>query len=396
MDGPTSAAAQSATRWLMDEGRKAADTNVLLAGLSDVLIRLGVPLARATTHIPTLHPQFRWVMRVWQRAAVVEELRRAHGIEVTPTFHGNTVEHVVETGRWLEYRSHDASSRRFPVLRELWKEGYTHYVMAPLGFTYGGAGAASWATAEPGGFAAEHLHLLHEIVPAFSLVLEFKGLWRELTELLGAYVGHDPTRRILAGTVQRGDIRRIPAAVMLTDLRGFGKLSDELPEQQVIELLNEHFDCIVPYVLAEGGEVLKYIGDGVLAVFGENRTNGMPCEAAYRAARAALSALSARNADRQPDGPCLRIGIALHYGEVAYGNIGSDGRLDFTAIGRDVNIVSRLEGLCKPLERSLLMTDRFASRLCAAVVELGQFEFRGFRQHETVFGLAEDEAEGQA
>jgi adenylate cyclase len=370
-------------------GRRAADVGELLIGFSDMLVRLGVPLTRASTHAPTLHPEFRWVMRLWQHGALVAETRRSHGIEATATYKGNPVEHVVTSGRWLDCRLDDSGSQRFPVLRDLRKEGYTHYVMAPLRFSDGSVGAASWATIAAGGFALEHVRLLREVVDVFSLIFETKGLRRVLADLLVSYVGRDPARRILEGTVRRGDVRRIHAAIMLTDMRGFGKLSDELPEERVVELLNEHFDCIVPHVLAEGGEVLEFIGDGVLAVFGADQPEKKLCQAAFRAAQAALAAIARRNADGGFQSVRIDIGIALHCGEVAYGNIGSGDRLDFTAIGRDVNIVSRLERLCGPLERSLLMTGEFVSGLELPVVELGHFEFKGFKRHEAVFGVAD-------
>jgi adenylate cyclase len=126
----------------MDEGRRAADVGKLLLGFSDTLVRLGVPLTRASTHAPTLHPEFRWVMQLWQHGALVAETRRSHGIEATATYKGNPVEHVVGSERWLDCRLDDSGSQRFPVLRELRKEGYTHYVMAPLRFSDGSVGAA--------------------------------------------------------------------------------------------------------------------------------------------------------------------------------------------------------------------------------------------------------------
>jgi len=391
MGAPLSRDAQEIIQWLRDHGRQTHDTGDLLQGFCAVLAAHGVPVARATTHARTLHPQFRWIMRLWRRGASVEETRRRHGIETTPTFHGNPVEHVVETGQWLDQRLDDSVADRFPVYRELLRDGYTHYVMAPLRFSDNGAGAASWATDAPGGFTAAQVGLLREVADFFSLVFEIKGLRRVLTEVLSTYVGHDPAQRILAGTVQRGDVRRIRAAIMLTDLRGFGRLSDEFPEERMVELLNAHFDCIVPHVLAEGGEVLKYTGDGLLAVFDQSRSDGMPCDAAYRAARAALATLAARNAAGGFGGVALRIGVALHCGEVAYGNVGSGDRLDFTAIGRDVNIASRLERLCEPMEQPLLMTGEFVAGLSAGTVELGHFEFKGFKRHEAVYGPADGE-----
>lgn len=380
----------------MEKGRAASDTGELLKGFSETLVQLGVPLARASTHAPTLHPEYRWVMQLWQAGETVGETTRLHGIEATATYRGSPVEYVVDSGKWLNCRLDDVKSQRFAVLRDLRKEGYTHYVMAPLRFSNGVVGATSWATVAGEGFTKEHLRLLHEIVNVFSLIFETKGLRRVLAELLVAYVGHDPARRILEGTVQRGDIRRIRAAIMLTDVRDFGKLSDVLSEEQVVKLLNEHFDCIVPHVLAENGEVLKFIGDGVLAVFGADQPEGKFCQAAYRAARAALAAVAAYNANGGSERVRLNIGIALHCGEVAYGNIGSGDRLDFTAVGRDVNIVSRLERLCGPLERSLLMTAEFVSGLelpAVPVVEIGHFEFKGFKRHEAVFGVADDDGQ---
>ena len=380
-----------ATEWLLAKGREAMDVGQLLNGFSEKLVGLGIPLARASTHAPTLHPEFRWVMQLWQSGELAKETRRSHGIETTTTYKGNPVEQVVNSGKWLDCRLQTDEVNRFPVLQDLHKEGYTHYVMGPLRFSDGTIGAASWATVVDGGFLPEHIRLLQDGIDVFSLVFETKALRRELADLLASYVGRDPAHRILEGTVRRGEVRRVRAAIMLTDMRDYGKLSDELPAERIVELLNEHFDCIVPHVLAEGGEVLKFIGDGVLAVFSANKPGKELCQAAYRAARKALAAIAEANADDGTQNVRFGCGIALHSGEIAYGNIGSGERLDFTAIGRDVNIVSRVERLCGPSGRSLLMTREFVAQLELPVIEVGQFEFKGFKGREPVFGVADDE-----
>jgi adenylate cyclase len=390
MDLSASDRAQVVIDWLLRDGRHALDRQQLLQAFCEKLIEVGVPLARATTHARTLHPQFRWFTHLWRRGSAAEESRRPHSGADLLAVPSNVVRYVLDNDQWLDCRLDDPMAERFPLLGRLQREGYTHFIMAPFRFSNYGVGAASWTTDAPEGFAAEQVLLLRQVADAFFAVFEAKGLRRVLSELLATYVGHDPARYILEGTVQRGDVRRLRAAIMLTDLRGFGHLSDTLPAERVVKLLNEHFDCIVPQVLAEGGEVLKFIGDGVLAVFDQHQAEKMPSDAAYRAARAALAALAARNRAGGFDGIQLRIGIALHCGEVAYGNIGSEDRLDFTTIGRDVNIASRLERLCEPMDRTLLMTGEFVSDLTAPTVELGHFVFKGFKQHEAVYGIADE------
>jgi len=380
--------AEEINGWLLREGRFAESIGILLSSLAQRYNEAGVPLARATTHIRTLHPEFRGVMTLWRRGELLEENTPRHGIENTPSYKRSPVEWVSRTGQWLDRRIDPEAAREIPILGELATQGFTHYLMLPMPFSSGIMNAMSLATDSPAGFHTNHIALFRATVRTLLLVLETKATRRTMTELLTTYVGLDPGSRIIAGAVQRGDVQSIRAAIMLTDMRGFTTLSDEAPAPEVLDALNTYFDCVVPAVDAAGGEVLKFIGDGVLSVFPADGEASLACTAAFMAAQAALAALAL--ARPFATGP-LRMGVALHWGEVAYGNVGSGHRLDFTAIGRDVNLVSRLEKLCGPLDRPLLMTQEFAEYLDVEVFEIGHFEFRGFRQHRAVFGLLHPE-----
>jgi adenylate cyclase len=288
--------------------------------------------------------------------------------------------------RWL---GGEATDRRFPILATLRAQGIMHYVMAPVIFSNRIINPISWATDAPGGFTEADVELFRDLVPAFAPVLEVTAGRRTYGELLATYVGRDPCARIMAGAVQRGNVHHIKAAMLLADLRGFSRLTDELPEQRIIELLNAFFDLVVPGVTGSGGDVLKYIGDAVIAIF--SVTGGddpaPACESALAAAQTTLAALQALPPDLQQH---ISIDIALHYGDAAYGNIGSGDRLDFTAVGRDINILSWLELLCKDVGRPLLMSGAFAAEVAAPVFEIGHFELRGFRQHQSLYGLCQD------
>jgi adenylate cyclase len=268
----------------------------------------------------------------------------------------------------------------------------THYVMAPLVFSNRVVNAMSWATDAPGGFTQADGEMLRDLVPVFVPVLEATAGRRIYSELLATYVGRDPGERIMAGAVQRGDVHRLKAAMLLADMRGFSRLTDELPEERVVELLNGFFDLVVPGVIARGGDVLKYVGDAVIAIFAVSGDDPAPaCRMALAAAQNALAALAAASPEIRQH---VSIDIALHCGDAAYGNIGSGDRLDFTAIGRDLNILSRLELLCKEVGRPLLMTDAFAAGIAEPVFEIGHFELRGFRRHQPVYGLGQQDDAG--
>ena len=385
--------AAGAAAWLAGPGRNVADAQGLLEGFSAALVDLGLPLVRATTHAPTLHPSYRWVMRVWHRGRPTVELRRRHGVEGTTVFHGNPVEHVVATGEPFECRLDGTAPLPFPLLNELRAEGLTQYLIVPLRASGGRTGAASWATARPGGFAPEAIATLKTLADPFSLVFELKGLDRMLVDVLGAYVGQDPARRILAGTVRRGDVRPMRAAMMLTDLRGFGALSDRVGPPAVVANLNRMFDALVPAIEGRGGEVLKYTGDGILAVFDAGRGEAEARRAAFAAAEDGLHALSAVRDDA---GRPFEVGVALHAGDVAYGNVGGGDRLDFTAIGRDLNLLSRVERLCKAYRLPLLATDAFVDGLDLPLDLVDTVALRGFPERHAIYGRPVDARRGLA
>jgi adenylate cyclase len=203
--------------------------------------------------------------------------------------------------------------------------------------------------------------------------------------LLDTYVGHDAGERILAGHIRRGDIEEIHAAIWLSDMRGFTALADTVPPRELIGLLNRYFDCQVPVILDHGAEVLKFMGDGLLAIFTIAGDEAEVCERTLAAARQAQTNVAALGRSAMPG---LRFGLALHIGDVLYGNIGSGNRLDFTCIGPAVNCAARIEKLASQLGREILASDEFARRCPEEFTALGEFTLAGFSAPQLVFALA--------
>ena len=209
-------------------------------------------------------------------------------------------------------------------------------------FSDGRVNVVSWATDRAGGFSDPDLRLFEKVLPTYSTIVEVKSLRRFATNVLSTYVGREPGELIMKGQIRRGDVRTIKAALMMVDLRDFTSLSDALPPSAVIETLNRYFDCVIPPIKRHGGEVLEFLGDGILAILNESgqRSTREACQFAFEAAREGLDGLSALNHHSSITARHLKAGFALHYGEVSYGNIGAGDRLDFTVIGPDVNLTS--------------------------------------------------------
>jgi adenylate cyclase len=269
----------------------------------------------------------------------------------------------------------------FPVLKDLRQEGFTDYFCAPLIFNNGEIHAASWSTKTPGGFSAAEIAGLDAIHPPFARVAEIWALRRIATTLLDTYVGRQTGARVMAGHIQRGDIETIEAVIWLSDLRDFTPMTDNLPPPEVIARLNRFFDGQAPAIHEKGGEVLKFVGDGLLAIFPV--ANGNPA----KACEAALHAVFATQASLAETAQDLRYGLALHVGQVAYGNIGSGDRLDFTCIGPAINMAARLEKLSAEARRPVVASQAFASHVPGDFIHLGDFTLKGFEGRHPVYGL---------
>jgi len=246
-------------------------------------------------------------------------------------------------------------------------------------------------TREPGGFTDEQIAGIEAIITPLARVAEVLALRRMASTLLDTYVGHDAGERILAGHIRRGDIEEIHAAIWLSDMRGFTALTDTLPPRVMIDLLNRYFDCQVPVILDHGAEVLKFMGDGLLAIFTIAGDEIDVCKRALAAARQAQANIAALASSEMPG---LRFGLALHIGDVLYGNIGSGNRLDFTCIGPAVNCAARIEKLASQLGRAILASGEFARYCPGDFTALGEFSLAGFSAPQLVFGL-EDSAQSQ-
>ena len=239
---------------------------------------------------------------------------------------------------------------------------------------------------------AEFASLTYLLAP-LARIAEVRALRRIAINLLDAYVGHDAGERILSGKIFRGDSERIRAAIWLSDMRGFTRLTDRLPPERVIDRLNAFFDCLLPAIEAEGGDVLKFMGDGLLAIFraGDESFDDEARRRALKAAAAARANVRALNdgGDAGEFGT-LRFGLALHFGEALYGNIGGGSRLDFTCIGPAINLAARIEKVAARLERTVVASRAFAGGLAEEFEPLGAFELAGFQERQELYGLPDE------
>jgi adenylate cyclase len=375
----------SVVDWLVDGARTVAAPQDVLADLCDRLVRCGLPLHRVAVFVRTLHPDIMGRRFLWRRGESVLVTEADYAMLETETYHRSPVRAVFASAQPIRLRIEDPDCPQdYGIYEELRDEGVSDYLIQPLPFTSGEAHAISWTTTRPGGFQAFDLAALEAIRLPLARVAEIYGLRRTAINLLDTYVGRKTGERILQGRIRRGDIERIEAVILLTDLRGFTNLGDQLPGDRVLSLLNSYFDCLVPPIEEHGGEVLKFMGDGLLAIFAVTDDPAAACQAALAATAQARAALAAANAERS-DGPALRQGMALHLGDVLYGNIGSAGRLDFTAIGPAVNLTARLETVARDLGRDLVVSAEFAAHCPGSLIPLGKIALRGFREPQEVF-----------
>jgi adenylate cyclase len=377
-------------RWLLVDGPHIDSEIELFDELCWRLLGDGVPLWRASLHIGTLHPQIRGLgARWWRDRKVIEDYRILHGSESTDEYRLSPIRTTVERGTPVRRRL-DAAVTEFPLLEKIRQAGGTDYLAMALNRTFRRFPAVAWATDQPGGFSDAHIAKLEEINPALAAIAETRAVRRISANLLDTYLGPQAGRRILAGQIFRAQGERMRAVIMMTDMRNFTGLSDRLPGDAVIELLDDYFDAVVSPIEEKKGEVLKFIGDGVLAIFpAEDDEDFAPSSLrALEAATEGLERLAAINVARhERDETQLRIGIGLHLGEVIYGNVGAVDRLDFTVIGPAVNLASRIEGLTKRLLRPLLTSSAFAEICPRPLVSLGFHPVRGLYHPEEVFGL---------
>lgn len=376
--------------WLVDGARSARRPQDVLAGLCERLLACGLPLHRVAVFVPTLHPDVMGQRFLWREGEEVAINDAPYTMLETGTYLRSPVRIVFATGQpiRLPIGSPDCP-QDYDIVAELRAEGVSDYLIQPLPFTSGQVRAISWTTTRAGGFDDGDLAAFDAVSRPLARLVEIYALRRTATNLLDTYVGRHAGERILRGRIRRGDIERIEAVVMLTDLRDFTTLSEQLPGDQVIGLLNSYFDCVVPPIEAHGAEVLKFIGDGLLAIFAVADDVGAACREALVVSEEIRAGIAAANAERQRAGePVLRHAMALHVGNVLYGNIGSAKRLDFTTIGPAVNLTARLETLARDLGRDLLVSATFAAHSPQALASLGTFELRGIAAPQEVFAPA--------
>ena len=383
--------------WLVGEAISLPLIRQVVAEFCRRVAEEGMPLQRVLVSLRTLHPELSTVGYLWQRdAPEVREVARGHDLFATPLYQQSPIRLIHEGEEEIRRRIDPAATAfEFGILADLQAMGATDYICLPLRFSRGRRNVVSFATNQPGGFSDRQLDRLRGLLPPLSLVLEVHAAYQLAETLLDTYLGHEAGRRVLNGSVKRGDGRPIAAALWYCDLSGFTQLTERLPAPEVIEMLDEFFTCMAEPVQTRGGEILKFIGDAMLAIFpmADDLDRDRACLTALEAAREALAGFDKLNERRCELGrPALGVKIALHAGTVVFGNIGAPSRLDFTTIGPAVNMVTRLEGLAGRLGLRLLASERFASPCDSQMVSIGYHPLRGIALQQELFTVPEEAA----
>jgi adenylate cyclase len=388
---------QNLMDWLIDGARSATDPRAVMAECCGRLVEAGVPLWRVGVFIRTLHPEIFGTNFVWKPGAEVEIGTVDFNIMESEAFNASPLKIVFTDGIEVRCRADDPEASRFPVIAELAAEGVTDYIALPLLFMDRSINASSWTTKQPGGFTDAELGALRALIPALARYCEITQSHRVASTLLDTYVGNRAGTKILGGQIRRGHTESMHAAIWLSDLRGFTALSDRLPAETVVDILNRYFDCQVTAIRKHGGEVLKYMGDGLLAVFPIDEYVGdaqQVCSHVLEAARESRAGVLDMEYAVGETNEKFRFGVALHVGPILYGNIGGGNRLDFTCIGPAVNLAARLEKIASRLHRIIVASEGFAGICGGGWRDLGEFPIAGFSRAERVYGLADETPAG--
>jgi adenylate cyclase len=388
--------------WITEAGLAGQSETATLEGFCVRALELGLPLARANVVIDTLHPIYEGRAFVWKRNSGKTSLTEFGRGNVNVQRWENSPYYYLEQigDSMLRRRLTAESEKEFPVFPELRADGMTEYVAIINRFAAEGIVGdmdcvySSWATDATSGFCDTDVDDLIRLTPLLALTLKAASLARIAATLVETYLGRDAGRRVLEGRIARGVAEQIDAAIWFSDLRGYTRLSDSAKPADIIPLLNEYADAVISAIHDHSGDVLKLMGDGVLAIFTATDRTGA-CEAALSAAEDAPRRIAEVNRLRSADQlPTTELYLGLHVGEVFYGNIGSDERLDFTIVGPAVNEVSRIASMCRSVDQPLLVSSAFAAALGASrnrLVSVGRYALRGVSRPQDLFTLTNDQ-----
>jgi adenylate cyclase len=365
----------------------------LFARLCEKLVDDGLPVTRATLHARGLHPQFIGAAMIWRNDGRPVQMRMITRADVeSAQFQNSPIKALYEGADGVRQRLDlPTTGPEYGIYGDLRAAGFTDYVARPLVASDARRHTVTFATDRPGGFSTDDLFTLDDLLPLLSMAAEAR-IGRRITKtILETYVGKEAGLQILAGNIRRGAHEVIDAAVWIADLAHFSELADHAPRDEVLGVLDTFFDAMGKPIQMHGGEILKFMGDAVMCVFRLDRPDAG--KRALMAAREAYRAMETISQERRANGSePLGYGLGLHLGEVIFGNIGTENRLDFTVIGPAVNEAARLERLSRTLGRHVVISDAFAAHVGRQeLVPLGQHQLRGREIPIELFGLPEEE-----
>lgn len=374
--------------WLIAEGRLLADPIALVEALCRRLVAAGLPLQRVRIGQSISHPLLGAWGVVWTPTEGGQEYVVDQRVLATDSFVGSPFETVIRTRQPLRHRLDGLDAARdHAVLHELAAAGGTDYVAVPIVYGNATVQVASFVAGRAGGFNGDEVALLGDLRHPLAAAMEPTAMRRSATSLLRTYLGVGPADRVAGGAIRRGDVVAVDAAILIVDLRGFTALSERLASTAVLALLDRYFETVAQAIGDHGGDVLKFLGDGLLAIFPVTEVDSAraACAAAVEAVRSTRQALAAGVMQASE---ISRFVAALHLGPVLYGNIGSPDRLDFTVLGPAVNLTSRLEGLAKQLDRPTVCSEPFRDAWGGSAEPLGVHPIRGLAEPQPIFAIA--------
>lgn len=376
--------------WMVGEGRFLADSDELVRQLGIRMLAAGAPLWRLRLSMRTLHPLITAITSVWERDdGSATHIEVPHGLEGRPGYLGSPLEIIARTGTTFRKQlTIELSDADHSVLHELKARGGTDYLGIPLKFSDGTSATLVVATDAASGFSDPDIERVAEIASFLAPIVEVFSSRRVSLAVAEAYLGSRTGRRVLEGRITRGDIETIDAAILVSDIRDWTGLNNRLPAETALALANSYFEVIAEAVESNNGEILKFIGDGVLAIFPTDDDSSGGTVACNRALAAARQALQIAEALTPPLN--LSFGMGVHFGEVFYGNIGSKSRIDFTVLGQAVNTAARIEGLCGKFGRPILFSQDVANRIAEPTTHVSEEFLKGHEEKSSILTTLDD------